>query len=387
MPHTCSRCGSHIPEGHTICPTCGAPAPRSSRYVRCSHCLHRAPAGLAVCPHCGRELKPWRMDKWVIAFSLIILAGLWLFIGGGIHTVGQVKHTLAQALPPRMTPVTQDIALAPTPTPRPAPTTIVIPTPTTVTQAAGPTASPTKPIPNPTKLSPTPLPSSTPTATATNEPSPTNTPAPTATTTPTQTPTSKPRPGTYVVKAGDTLITIAQDIDRDVDALAAYNNISDPTTIYVGQELKIPPAGYTPPTPTPKRPTKTPTPTHTPTPSITLPAPALIDPSDNAPYGGADAIILLKWQALPMGIPQGAEYVVHIGVQVGPEPQIDWRVVEPVGYNTSYQVPAWLFGQAPQEYGRTYFWYVQVANVTRNGDKVDLSPISPPSERRKFYWN
>ena len=174
---------------------------------------------------------------------------------------------------------------------------------------------------------------------------------------------------------------------RDVEALAAYNHISDPTTIYVGQILKIPPQGYVPPTPTPRRPTKTPTPTHTPTPSITLPAPVLIDPSDNAPYGGADATILLKWQAFPTGIPEGAEYVVYVGTQIGPEPQIDWRVVEPVGYNTSFQVPAWLFGQAPQEYGRTYFWYVQVANVTRNGDQISISPISQPSEKRRFHWN
>lgn len=190
----------------------------------------------------------------------------------------------------------------------------------------------------------------------------------------------------YVVKAGDTLSTIAAQVDRTIVALAAYNNIKDPTTIQVGQTLKIPPADYVPPTPTPKRPTKTPTPTATATPSITLPAPQLINPGPNAAFNGENALIELIWQPLPSGLPAGAQYVVHIGVQVGPGSEdIDWRLSEPVGNATSFYVPAWLFGQAPQAYGRAYMWFVQVAVVTDNG--VPTIPISQPSETRKFFWN
>jgi len=190
----------------------------------------------------------------------------------------------------------------------------------------------------------------------------------------------------YVVKAGDTLSGIAQKVDRTVEALSAYNKITDPTSIQVGQKLKIPPADYVPPTATPKRPTKTPTPTPTATPSITLPAPILSSPGDNSSFGGKEALIELIWQPLPTGIPAGAEYVVAIGVQVGPD-QVDWRLIEPVGASANFHVPEWLFGQAPQEFGRAYVWYVQAAMVSRNGDEVQTIPISQPSESRKFYWN
>jgi LysM repeat protein len=321
------------------------------------------------------------MDKWVIAFSILVLLGLWLFFGDGIHTFGKAKDVFVQLLPSRMTPVAQNIALAPTPTLQTIEPTIVIPTPTSVSAVAAPTVMATSTLSS--TATPTATPEIIPTPTVTE----TATEAPTLTSTPTETATPKPQPGVYVVKAGDTLITIAQQVDRDVDALAAYNKISDPTTIYVGQKLQIPPANYTPPTPTPKRPTKTPTPTHTPTPSITLPAPTLLNPGDRASYGGADAFIELVWQPLTTGIPEGAEYVVHIGVQVGPNNQVDWRLTEAVGNNTSFVVPGWLFGQAPQTYGRAYFWYIQVANVTRVGDQIKMSPISEPSYLRRFFWN
>jgi len=392
---TCSRCGSPIPEGHAICPTCGAPAPRSGRYVRCSHCLHRVPAGLTVCPHCGRELKPWRADKWVAGASILILLGLWLFFGNGLQVLSRVGGAITALLPPEITPVTEAASSPPTFTPVPTDTAIP-PTSTPVPAAiAEPTDTPV-PTATPTEVQATPSPTATltpaatatpqaspsPTATATATSAPTETPTPTATVTPTAT----PEPGVYVVKAGDTLSTIAQKVNRTVAALAAYNKIKDPTTIRVGQKLKIPPKDYVPPTPTPRRPTKTPTPTPTATPSITLPAPQLINPGPNAAFNGENALIELTWQPLPL--PTGAEYVMHIGVQVGPgEQDIDWRMIEPVGPNTSFYVPAWLFGQAPQQFGRAYLWYVQAAIVTREGDTLHIIPISPPSEIRKFFWN
>ena len=190
----------------------------------------------------------------------------------------------------------------------------------------------------------------------------------------------------YVVKAGDTLSGIAQKVARTVEALAAYNKIKDPTSIQVGQKLKIPPVDYTPPTATPRRPTKTPTPTATATPSITLPAPVLSSPGDGSAFNGQKALIELVWQPLATGIPAGASYVVHIGVLVGTN-QVDWRLVEPVGDHTSFYVPDWLFGQAPQQYGRTYVWYIQAAMVSGSGDQTQTIPISQPSEFRKFYWN
>ena len=70
---------------------------------------------------------------------------------------------------------------------------------------------------------------------------------PTATTVPTDTPAPQPTtPGVYVVKPGDTLFGIAVSVGRSAEAIAAYNNIKDPTSLRPNQELRIPPADYTP---------------------------------------------------------------------------------------------------------------------------------------------
>jgi LysM repeat protein len=45
---------------------------------------------------------------------------------------------------------------------------------------------------------------------------------------------------TYIVQAGDTLTKIASDFGVSLDALLQANDIGDPSTIYVGQELTIP---------------------------------------------------------------------------------------------------------------------------------------------------
>jgi len=81
--------------------------------------------------------------------------------------------------------------------------------------------------------------------------------------TPTLRPTSTPtyvRPSatptvvtiqTYTVQRGDTLSAIAKHFGSTVAALAAYNNIANPSLIRVGQVLRIPPPGQVAPTPAP----------------------------------------------------------------------------------------------------------------------------------------
>ncbi len=61
-------------------------------------------------------------------------------------------------------------------------------------------------------------------------PAPTSTPAPTAT----------PRPTTYVVQRGDELKNIAAQYRVDIFALIRANNIPNPDSLRVGQELRIP---------------------------------------------------------------------------------------------------------------------------------------------------
>ncbi len=66
---------------------------------------------------------------------------------------------------------------------------------------------------------------------------------------------------TYVVQPGETLYRIAHRFGVSVSALAAYNHISDPTRLSIGQVLRIPPTG-TKAVQTQKLPTK-PAPTQT----------------------------------------------------------------------------------------------------------------------------
>lgn len=67
-------------------------------------------------------------------------------------------------------------------------------------------------------------------------------PTPTATATPTPTPTPTPEPEgtTYTVESGDTLTGIARQFDSTADEIQRANNISDPTSIQVGDVLTIP---------------------------------------------------------------------------------------------------------------------------------------------------
>lgn len=75
-----------------------------------------------------------------------------------------------------------------------------------------------------------------------------STPIPTiaaTTTTPAASPTVAetvaPAPGgTYTVQAGDTLFGIAQQLGVDFEQLAALNELTDPYTIFPGDELQIP---------------------------------------------------------------------------------------------------------------------------------------------------
>jgi LysM repeat protein len=89
----------------------------------------------------------------------------------------------------------------------------------------------------------------TPTDTATPLP-PTDTPTVSLTPTITDTPTPS-GPVTYKVVEGDTLFSIAQQFAIDLDVLLAYNpDLQDAGTIFVGEEITIPPPSAELPTET-----------------------------------------------------------------------------------------------------------------------------------------
>jgi LysM repeat protein len=55
-----------------------------------------------------------------------------------------------------------------------------------------------------------------------------------------------PPPDVYIVKAGDTLSSIAEQLGVSVSALQQANGITDPRSLQIGQQLKVPQPGQTP---------------------------------------------------------------------------------------------------------------------------------------------
>lgn len=436
MPYACQRCGLDVPQGLNVCPNCGATAQRPEAIVRCRNCRRRAPSHLSICPHCGRKLVPWRPDAPVAIASVVALILLWLVFRSSGPSAGAelsgllapatataqtvakaAEETAQESLGTRATPAKSPLFVNPTPTfPPPIPTSTTAPIPTDTPTASVITGTAALTLttaisgtvvvegatnePSPTVLvvaSPTPVatvtPSPVPTATAT--PIPTATPTPLPSPTPTNAPTatattqSGASPNTYVVKAGDTMAFIAQTVGRTVEVLAAYNNITDVRRLAIGQVLKIPPSDYTPPAPTPTKPRPSPTvtptsaPADTPTPAIAVSAPVLLTPGDGAAFAGGTALIEFKWRN-PGYFPAEGQNVIHIGVVSAPG-VVEWRLNEPVGAATDFRAPAWLSGQAPTEFGRTYVWYVDVQSGGPSAP--GHAPISPPSSQWRFQWN
>ena len=75
----------------------------------------------------------------------------------------------------------------------------------------------------------------------TSEPEAAATPASTATATPDRTREPEDSEGeTYTVQAGDTPLSIADQLGIDVDELMAANPDADPNALTVGEELQLP---------------------------------------------------------------------------------------------------------------------------------------------------
>jgi Transglycosylase-like domain/LysM domain len=91
------------------------------------------------------------------------------------------------------------------------------------------------------------------------------------------------------VIAGDTLTAIGARTARTWEQLAAYNHLSDPDLILVGQVFTIPPASYAPPA---LRPSTTTSTTSTPvaSPSVTV-SDRPVEAYSSAPSGGVWACI------------------------------------------------------------------------------------------------
>jgi LysM repeat protein len=197
---------------------------------------------------------------------------------------------------------------------------------------------------------------------------------------------------TYRVQAGDNWFSIAQRYGITQETLAAHNNSLPSDVLQIGQVLRIPAAGSTvavPPTstPLPARPTPLPvaaTPTSppaTPTPVIPTVA-ALAAPSLLLPMTGdgftAGAQPVLSWRPVNGFGPQDYYYVlVRYVMRDGQQGFVDDRVP-----GTSFTGPNWVHDvAAPPD--RLATWSVQVRRMGPGNQEIE---ISPPSERRTFYW-
>ncbi len=121
-------------------------------------------------------------------------------------------------------------------------------------------------------------------------------------------------PPVHVVRAGDTLATIAQIYDVPMDDIVVANNIANPNFLSVGDQLVIPVGGLATATPPPPEPTPVTSPTPIPAATITVTEgseavveiTAVIAPGDinneavQIVNSGSSAIALLGWKIVDL---------------------------------------------------------------------------------------
>ncbi|MFN8458095.1 MAG: LysM peptidoglycan-binding domain-containing protein [Anaerolineae bacterium] len=183
----CSACGAELKAHETRCPHCGKPTAFYHRQRRCLHCGTPAATKAVTCMMCGKPVDS-------LPLNTSIFSGSWISVGLGILIIiglvigmAQYQSTLnAQAHLEAITPTATGTAtLTPTLTPTPAAT---------------------------------------------------DTPIPTATFTATPTPT----PLIHIIKSGDNPSIIADLYGVNLDDLLKLNNITNVSTLQVGQVLLIP---------------------------------------------------------------------------------------------------------------------------------------------------
>lgn len=148
-----------------------------------------------------------------------------------------------------------------------------------------------------------------------------------ATPAPTLTPEASAGPFVYVVQAGDILANISIRFDVPIEDIVAANNLFDPNSLYVGQELIIPIGGL---------PTATPLPTDTP---ISSEPPT---PIPTEPAAEGEVNIQINEVVAPGQLTDEAVSIINLGTR--PVALQGWRLVDEQGHIYTFgQVT--LFGE------------------------------------------
>lgn len=262
----CPSCDTPVLYNQTVCAECGTRLTPHVTKVRCRQCGKRATSDHVICPHCGRALRA--------APSRILTIGAPLLLVGALTLAIIVQ---APTLPARLAPnasgrlfLLQNIVITPVPAANEADNVvaandnlapIIINSPAGQAEASSPlalnSAEESTPLivaqvndvvlsQNPEAAPPTsevestqaaiPLPTETaiPTPTVEMTPTPTS-PSPTAT----STPVADLR---YTIKAGDTIIGIAQRFGISADTLLEANALTEreASNLQIGREIVLP---------------------------------------------------------------------------------------------------------------------------------------------------
>ncbi len=210
-------------------------------------------------------------------------------------------------------------------------------------------------------------------------------------------PTATPGSYIYVVRAGDTMLRIANLHDVPMDEILAANGMSRAAAarLSIGQEIIIPIPGQAPAA----TPTATALPAATPSAAepapnsggaaaapasveVRLDAPVLRSPENGSAISCSQSYAL-TWSEVPF-ILQTDSYLLHLGYVSGQSDSgetVTWILNQPLPYNrTSWDMDQSLCGAAPQEMGRQWRWFVEVADQ-------NVVPVSHTSAVWGFSWN
>lgn len=202
---------------------------------------------------------------------------------------------------------------------------------------------------------------------------------------PVPTPTPTPKNAIYlvVVRAGDTIETIAKRLGSSAEAIVNFNDsLQNADTIIRPGEQLIVPVGTITGTLTIHS-VAGPTATYVPTPTAT-PGPPHTAPQPLTPLDGSTVVgdtVLLQW--LSVGTLGPTEvYVVRVVSEGRVREELTATTM-----GTSFRIPNdWLQRQGQR--ANRFLWSVQVASEVRTltGDTSTLLATSPPSRYRSFQW-